>query len=310
MRRIAFRPLAAAISCVVAVTVLGACETGGPSASNLDGLLLLAGDTSDTDLTAWRGEDAGRPVDIPDGTTWVAAGRADVLAIGLADGTIRISDPIRSDRDPTWTEAEAALESGDEAVGPFAFPAWDLDGGRLAALAGDFDGEPRLTLIDPTAGTASETELGEPIGHAPPAWVGRGPGGCHHRHGRGADVGPRRSDDQHADRRSVGRAAPGDLGRWHDPCRGRGWDATGSSSAPRRPGWMAVPPSWRSSRRRRTRSPRSRWPSMLRATDSPWRGSSGTTPSRSRSTTARSSGCACHGRPRTTPREPCVAWFR
>ena len=172
MRRIAFRPLAAAISCVVAVTVLGACETGGPSASNLDGLLLLAGDTSDTDLTAWRGEDAGRPVDIPDGTTWVAAGRAGVLAIGLADGTIRISDPIRSDRDPTWTEAEAALESGDEAVGPFAFPAWDLDGGRLAALAGDFDGEPRLTLIDPTAGTASETELGEPIGHAPPAWIG------------------------------------------------------------------------------------------------------------------------------------------
>ena len=172
MRRIAFRPLAAAIACVVAVTVLGACEPDGPPASDLDGLLLLAGDTSDTDLRAWRGDDAGRPIDIPDGTTWVAAGRAGVLAIGLADGTIRISDPIRLGPGSDVDGGRAGPESGDEAVGPFAFPAWDRDGGRLAALAGDFDGDPRLTLIDPSAGTASETELGQPIGHAPPTWVG------------------------------------------------------------------------------------------------------------------------------------------
>ncbi len=172
MRPVAIRPFLAAAACLIALALIGGCEPDGSSGSRLDGLLLLAGDTSHTDLRAWSGQDADRPIDIPDGTTWVAAGRVDVLALGLADGTIRISDPIRPDRDPTWTKTEATLASGDAAVGPFAFPVWDPDGGRLAAVAGDFDAEPHLAVIEPSAGSASEVELGRPIGHAPPTWVG------------------------------------------------------------------------------------------------------------------------------------------
>ena len=136
-----FRPLAAA--CILALTVLAGCAQGRPSDARIDGLLLLAGDTSDTDLRAWTGQDAGSPIDIPDGTTWVSAGRADVLAVGLADGTLRLSDPIRPDRDPTWESTKATLSTGDEAVAPFAFPVWDPDGGRIATVAGDFDADPR-----------------------------------------------------------------------------------------------------------------------------------------------------------------------
>jgi hypothetical protein len=172
MRPVAFRPLAAASACLLAMTLLGGCGPDGRSGSRLDGLLLLAGDTSHTDLRAWTRRDAGRPIDIPDGTTWVAAGRADVLVLGLADGTIWISDPIRANRGPTWENAMATLATGAEAVGPFAFPVWDLDGGRVAAVAGDFDADPRLALIDPSGWTASEIELGRPVGHAPPTWVG------------------------------------------------------------------------------------------------------------------------------------------
>jgi hypothetical protein len=172
MRPLAFRPPAAAFACLVALTVFGGCAADGPSGSRLDGLLLLAGDTTHTDLRAWSGRDAGRPIDVPDGTTWVTAGRAGVLGLGLANGTLRISDPIRSDRDPTWVEAQAALPTGAQAVGPFAFPVWDPDGGRMAAVAGDFDADPRLARLDPSAGTATEIDLGSPIGHAPPTWVG------------------------------------------------------------------------------------------------------------------------------------------
>ena len=170
MRPVASRPLAAA--CLLAVMVLGGCGPDRPSESRLDGLLLLAGDTSQTDLRTWTRRDADRPIEIPDGATWVAAGRADVLALGLADGTIAISDPIRANRGPTWEDAMVTLATGAEAVGPFAFPVWDPDGGRVAAVAGDFDADPRLALIDPSDWTASEVELGRPVGHAPPAWVG------------------------------------------------------------------------------------------------------------------------------------------
>jgi hypothetical protein len=170
MRPVASRPLAAA--CLLVMTVLGGCGSEGPSGSRLDGLLLLAGSTRGTDLRAWTDQDAGAPIDVPEGTTWVSAGRADVLALILADGTLRISDPIRPDRDPTWQETTATLSTGDEAVGPFWFPVWDRDGGRLATVAGDFDADPRLTIVDPSAGTASEVELGRSVSYAPPTWVG------------------------------------------------------------------------------------------------------------------------------------------
>ena len=66
----------------------------------------------------------------------------------------------------------AAGADGHQADGPFYFPSWDPEGGRFAALAGDLDDEPRLTLIDPSARSAFEIDLGRPVVAAPPAWVG------------------------------------------------------------------------------------------------------------------------------------------
>jgi len=40
------------------------------------------------------------------------------------------------------------------------------------ALGGALDADPRLTLIDPSVGSAFEIELDQPVAAAPPTWVG------------------------------------------------------------------------------------------------------------------------------------------
>ena len=109
---------------------------------------------------------------VPDRTTWMAAGRADVLVVSLADGSLRISDPVRAGDEPSWQTPKATLASGDQAAGPMYFPSWDPEGGRVAALAGALDADPRLVLVDPSVDSAFEIDLGRPVAAAPPAWVG------------------------------------------------------------------------------------------------------------------------------------------
>lgn len=174
MPAVVSRPLAATAGLVLGILLVGGCSTDQVDAPRLDGLLVLAGDTGGANLRMWRGDDpvgGGEPLAVPDGTKWVAAGRADVLVVSLADGTLRISQPIRTGEEPTWTQPDAALDSGDQAAGPVYFPTWDPGGGHLAVLAGDLDVDPRLTLVDPSAGSAVEIDLGQPVAAAPPAWV-------------------------------------------------------------------------------------------------------------------------------------------
>ena len=178
--RVTRRPPAGLRSLLLAVSVaaaLGACSLAETSpAAHLEGLLVLAGDTSGATLQTWAADahaDEGRDVATPDGTAWVAAGRADVLVAGLTDGSLD-RDPVDAAGDPdlAWRTVKAAGADGDEVPGPFYFPSWDPEGGRFATLAGDLDAEPRLTLVDPTTQSGFEIELGRPVIAAPPVWVG------------------------------------------------------------------------------------------------------------------------------------------
>jgi hypothetical protein len=170
------RPPLVLLAAAIAGAALGGCAEDGTSPSaDLGGLLVLAGAPGDAALRAWAdgaAPDDDRAVETPKGTSWVAGGRADVLVADLVNGTLRTSDPVDPDEDPTWRKVSAAGADGKQADGPFYFPSWDPEGGRFAALAGDLDAEPRLTLIDPSARSAFEVDLGRPVVAAPPVWVG------------------------------------------------------------------------------------------------------------------------------------------
>lgn len=159
---------------LLAVGVVG-CGNDASTDARLGGLLVLAGDTSGGELRAW-GDDPedidGAFIPTPKSTAWVMAGRADVLVAVVGEGSLRISEPLRPDREASWSRPEALGVDGEPAKGPFYFPTWDPEGGRFAALAGDLDAEARLTLVDPTVGSALEVDLGRAVAAAPPAWVG------------------------------------------------------------------------------------------------------------------------------------------
>jgi hypothetical protein len=165
----------AALTLTLVVAFVAGCTAEPTPAARLDRLLVLAGDTAGGELRGWSNDPAdedGASIATTRGTAWVAAGRADVLVAVIADGSLRISDPLQAGRKPTWREPDAAGASGEPATGPFYFPTWDPEGGRFAALAGDLDAAARLTLVDPTVGAALEIELGQPVAAAPPVWVG------------------------------------------------------------------------------------------------------------------------------------------
>jgi hypothetical protein len=169
--------LAVAALTILAAFSISGCTvlTGSSNDPNLGGLLILAGKPGDTTLRSWP---AGAPlsgdrtITTPDGTTWVAAGLADVLVAGLVDGSLRTSGPVTSDPTPAWRKTRAAGADGNPVEGPFYFPSWDPQGGRFAALAGDLDADARLTLVDPSTSSAFDIDLGRPVVAAPPAWVG------------------------------------------------------------------------------------------------------------------------------------------
>lgn len=157
------------------IAIVAACSGSSTSDKpNLGGLLILAGKAGDATLRSWApggGADEPGEITTPTGTTWVAGGLADVLAAGLVDGTLRTSDPI-SASDAKWHKVAAKGAEGDLVQGPFYFPTWDPEGGRFAALAGDLDADPRLTLVDPSTRSAFEVPLGQRVVEAPVAWVG------------------------------------------------------------------------------------------------------------------------------------------
>src|SRR6476646_7351455 len=85
---------------LVCVAVIAGCSDPGPSAGvTPDGLIALVAKGDSTTLLGWE-TTAAKPVPIklPKGdTTWIATGRADVLAAALANGQTATSDPLHLD---------------------------------------------------------------------------------------------------------------------------------------------------------------------------------------------------------------------
>ena len=175
--RLAFgrRALGAALI-LASAAGLAACSspqasTGAPPA----GLVALVGNGDATTLLGWDpGFAEGIPITLPKGgTTWIATGRAGVLAATLTAGTLVTSDPVRIGQPLAWRAVKAVVKSGGAPAGPDYFATWDPDGGRFATLAGDLvagDGV-RVVVIDPTRGTATEVPIDRSVVAAPPAWI-------------------------------------------------------------------------------------------------------------------------------------------
>ena len=127
----------------------------------------------DADRLGWQRRQ-GQPDQLPKGeTTWVAPGRAGVLAATLADGTTpQRPTPSRQDARVASGQARSARPA-TRTAGPDYVR--DLGSGRrsLCTLAGDVatgDGV-RVVLIDPSVSTAFEIPLDRSVVAAPPAWI-------------------------------------------------------------------------------------------------------------------------------------------
>jgi hypothetical protein len=171
--RRAFGP---ALALVCVVVIVGACSDPAPSAeATPDGLIALVADTDSTMLLGWEATAAKPiPIKLPKGdTTWVATGRADVLAAALANGQTATSEPLHVDTPLVWRSVKAVGPNGAAPKGPDSFVAWDAAGGRFATLAGDLlsGDDIRVVVIDPSAGTAVEIPIDRSVVAAPPIWI-------------------------------------------------------------------------------------------------------------------------------------------
>jgi hypothetical protein len=163
----------------VCAAALGACSSPGSSAGTApDGLVALVADAKGTSLLGWDGSGGDAvPITLPVGaTTWVAAGRADVLAATLADGGTATSDPVHLGKRLAWRAvklAGATGTTGGAPKGPIYFAAWDASGGRFATITGDLESGVgiRVVLIDPTAGTSIQIPISRSVVAAPPVWI-------------------------------------------------------------------------------------------------------------------------------------------
>ncbi|HEV8402469.1 MAG TPA: hypothetical protein VGQ31_05490 [Candidatus Limnocylindrales bacterium] len=161
------------------VAIAAACSSTGPSASATvapDGLVALVATADSTSLLGWSATSAKPvPIKLPNGdTTWVATGRADVLAAALANGTTATSDPIHLGKSLAWRTVKAKDASGDPVTGHQDYVAWDPEGGRFATLLGDLlsgDGI-SVVLVDPSARSAFAIPVDRSVVAAPPVWIG------------------------------------------------------------------------------------------------------------------------------------------
>ena len=133
------------------------CGDPKPSAGQTgaaNGLIVLAATADGTALLGWDGSSReGIPIRLPKSdATWIATGRADVLAAVLPQGTTATSDPVHLGDPLVWRPVKATDPTGKTPVGPDFFVAWDPEGGRFATLAGDLPGGGAVSvvLIDPS----------------------------------------------------------------------------------------------------------------------------------------------------------------
>ena len=156
--------------------LLAACDEDPEVAADTRGLLILSGEVGRVELTVRDEADpTGREIDLPDpATSWVTAGRANVLVATLTDGRTFVSDRLTGDEDPDWREVVALGVDEEPVDGPLYFGTWDPPGGAFALIGSDFgDGSGlRVVVVDPALEGGSEaTFAGTTAAAAPPAWV-------------------------------------------------------------------------------------------------------------------------------------------
>lgn len=165
-----------ALAVVVALALAGCEPEQEPDDVRLtEGLLVLSGQVGNLTLEVRDADDpSGRPVPLPDAaTTWVSAGRTNVLLATLIDGRTYVSDPLGGD-DPEWRAVDALTVDDAPPITPRYYGAWDPPGGAYVQLGGNFaagDGS-RIVVTDPTLLGATENDLGDRTMLAvPPAWI-------------------------------------------------------------------------------------------------------------------------------------------
>ncbi len=175
------RRVSAGVLALTVAACAGQADRGGQTeptspGNTSSGLIALVASGNDPTLLGWGASAVeGVPVDLPAGiTTWIATGRANVLAATRADGTVATSDPVDLGEALDWRRVRAVGPDGGQPDGPQAFATWDPEGGRYAVLAGDLAGgdDVRIVLVDPTLKTAFEIDLDRSIVAAPPVWIG------------------------------------------------------------------------------------------------------------------------------------------
>jgi hypothetical protein len=169
------RRTAATAVLVLSAMTLGACEPEPDDTAMTEGLLLLSGEVGDVTLEVRDSDDpTGRDIELPDpATTWVSAGRTNVLLATLVDGRTFVSNPLGDD-EPEWRLVEALTVDDRPPDPPLYFGAWDPPGGAYVQLGADFAGGGglRVVVVDPALQGATEAALDDsrPL-PAPPAWV-------------------------------------------------------------------------------------------------------------------------------------------
>ena len=134
---------------------------------------MLSGDVGSVRLTVREDDGArSRGIDLPDAaTSWVSAGRTNVLLAVLVDGRTYVSDPLGED-DPTWRLVEPVTLTDLPPEPPLFYGTWDPPGDAYAQLGADFSegGGMRAVVVDPGLDQAVEVPMNQsrPVA-APPA---------------------------------------------------------------------------------------------------------------------------------------------
>jgi hypothetical protein len=166
------RRTVAAILCLTVVAVAAGCEEPPEDAAMTDGLLVLSGDVGSVTLRVREGG-RGRRIELPDpATSWVAAGRTNVLLATLVDGSTYVSGPL-GDEDPEWRLVEPVTLTDLPPEPPLFFGTWDPPGGAYAQLGIELSGTGgmRVVVVDPSLEQAVEVAAGQTAVPVPPAWI-------------------------------------------------------------------------------------------------------------------------------------------
>ena len=166
------RTVLVAILALTVVAVSAGCEQPDEDAAMTDGLLVLSGDVGSVTLRVREGG-RGRRIELPDpATSWVAAGRANVLLATLVDGSTYVSGPLGEDN-PEWRLVEPVTLTDLPPEPPLFFGTWDPPGGAYAQLGLELSGTGgmRVVVVDPSLDQAVEVAAGETTVPVPAAWI-------------------------------------------------------------------------------------------------------------------------------------------